>query len=197
MTVGITETRIPLGTIKSHIYCARVFSAPIGADTVVPAPRDRLARLRLTRLRLAARGRLTVRGHAELERGVRISVAPGARVVLEDGCLLGEGCRIEAAAGTITIGREARVGSRALLVALAGIDVGAGCMIGEWAVIADHEPTFQDSERPTRLQPLRAEPIRLGEGARIGAHAILPAGATVAPGEVVGSYETRAPLSDT
>jgi acetyltransferase-like isoleucine patch superfamily enzyme len=173
-----------------------VFSAPIGADAVVPAPRDRLSSLRLTRLRLAARGRLKVRGHAELERGVRISVAPGARVVLEDGCLLGEGCRIEAAGGTVRVGPGTQVGARALLVALAGIDVGAGCTIGEWAMIADHEPTFEDPERPTRLQPMHAEPVRLGDGARIGAHAALLAGATIAPGEAVGSYETRAPRSE-
>ncbi len=96
-----------------------------------------------------------------MERGARIEVAPGARVVLEDGCLLGEGCRIEAAGGTVRIGPGAQVGARALLVALAGIDVGAGCVVGEWAVIADHEPTYEDPERPTRLQPLRAEPVRL------------------------------------
>ena len=61
-----------------------------------------------------------------VERGVRVSVAPGARVRLEDGCLLGEGCRIEAKAGTVRIGPDARLGARSVLVALAGIDVGAG-----------------------------------------------------------------------
>ena len=168
-----------------------MFSAPIGADAVVPAPRDRRGRLRLALLRLAARGRLTVRGRPEVERGVRIAVAPGARVVLEHGCMLGGGCRIEAAGGTIRIGPDTRVGAHALLVALAGIEIGAGCTVGEWAVIADHEPTYEDPERPTRLQPLHAESVRLGDGARIGAHATLLAGATIAPGEVVGSYETR------
>ena len=71
-----------------------------------------------------------------------------------------------------------------------------GCVVGEWALIADHEPTYEDPERPTRLQPLHASTVRVGDGARIGAHASLPAGATVGPGEVVGSYVTRAPRSD-
>jgi acetyltransferase-like isoleucine patch superfamily enzyme len=172
-----------------------VFSAPIGADAVVPAPRDRLGGLRLARLRLAAQGRLETRGSVRIERGVRIAVAPGSRVILDDGCLLGEGCRIEAAGGTVRIGPGTQVGSRALLVSLAGIDVGAGCVVGEWAVIADHEPTYEDPERPTRLQPLHAAAITLGDGARIGAHAALLAGATLAPGAVVGSYETRAARS--
>jgi acetyltransferase-like isoleucine patch superfamily enzyme len=165
----------------------------IGADGVVPEPADRLGALRLARLRVAARGRLEVRGRVGVERGVRVRVAPGARVLLEDGCLLGEGCRIEARGGTVRIGPGARLGARSVLVALAGIDVGAGCVVGEWAMIADAEPTFDDPERPTRLQPLRAAPVRVGDGARLAAHAIVQAGATIAPGEVVAPYETRAP----
>ena len=151
--------------------------------------------LRLAILRLAARGRLEVRGRVRAERGVRVNVAPGALVVLEDGCVLGEGCRIEAQAGTVRIGAGARIGERSVLVALAGIDVGAGAVVGDWASIADAEPTFADPELPTRQQPLRAVPVRVGDGARIGVHAALQAGAKIAPGEVVGAYETRAPRS--
>jgi acetyltransferase-like isoleucine patch superfamily enzyme len=171
-------------------------SVPMGADAVIPARPDRLGRLRLARLRLAARGRLETRGRVQVERGVRVAVAPGALLVLEDGCLLGEGCRIEAAGGTVRVGPGARLGARSLLAAIAGIDVGADCSVGEWAVIADHEPTYEDPERPTRLQPLRGEPIRLGDGARVGAHAALGPGATIAPGAVVGSYDTAAAVSE-
>jgi acetyltransferase-like isoleucine patch superfamily enzyme len=173
-----------------------VFTYPIGADAVVPAPPDRLAAFRLVRLRIAARGRLEIRGRPRVERGVRVSIAPGANVVLEDGCLLGESCRIEAAGGTVHIGPDTQIGPRALLVALAGIELGAGCVVGDWALIADHEPTYEDPERPTRLQPLHAADVRVGDGARIGAHASLLAGATVAPGEVVGSYVTRRARGD-
>jgi NDP-sugar pyrophosphorylase family protein len=136
--------------------------------------RDRLLKLR--------RG-IDVHGHVHVARGVRVVVAPGARVVLEDGCQLGERCRIEAAGGTVRIGPDARIGERAILVALAGIDVGAGCDVGDWVVIADAEPAFSDA----------AAPVRLGDGARIGLHAAVLAGAEVAPGEVVAAYETRAP----
>ena len=146
---------------------------------------------RLALLRL--RGRLEVRGRVHVERGARISVARGARVVLEDGCRLGAGCRIEASGGTVRIGPGALVGERSVLVALAGIDVGAGCVVGDWAVISDAEPTFEDAERPTRLQPLRAAPVRVGDGARIGIHAAVPPGTTIAPGAVVEPYDTGAP----
>jgi acetyltransferase-like isoleucine patch superfamily enzyme len=168
-----------------------VISPPVGASGVVPEGDGRLAGARLARLRVAARGRLDVRGRVSVERGVQVRAARGARVVLEDGCLLGEGCRIEANRGTVRIGPGARLGARSVLVAEAGIDVGAGCVVGEWAMIADAEPTFDDPERPTRLQPLRAAPVSIGDGARIGTHAIVQA--RVAAGEVVAPYETRAP----
>jgi acetyltransferase-like isoleucine patch superfamily enzyme len=171
-----------------------VKSPVLGADAVIPRP-IRLAGLRLARLRLAARGRLEVRGSVVVERGARVSVASGARVVLEAGCLLGEGSRIEATGGTVRIGPGARIGSRAILVAASGIDVGADCVVGEWAMIADAGPTYADPERPTRKQPLHAEPVRIGDGARVGAHAKLLAGTVLAPGAVVASYDTRAPRS--
>jgi acetyltransferase-like isoleucine patch superfamily enzyme len=149
--------------------------------------------LALARLRMAARGRLEARGRVSVEPGVRVRVARGAHVLLEDGCRLGEGCRIEANGGTVRIGPGADLGERSILVAEAGIDVGAGCLVGDWALIADAEPTDDDPERPTRLQPLRAAPVRIGAGARIGVHAVVQA--SVAAGETVAPYETRAPVS--
>lgn len=143
--------------------------------------------LRLAWLR--ARGRVEVRGRPRLERGVRIAVAPGARVVLEDGCRLGERCRIEARGGTVRIGPRALIGERSILVALAGIDVGADSAVGAWAALTDAEPTYADPERPTRLQPLRAVPIRIGDRARVGPHTALLPGAAIAPGAMVGAYE--------
>ena len=162
---------------------------PLGADALVAEPS------RLARLRLAAHGRVEVRGRVTVARGVRVRVARGARVVLEDGCALGEGSRIEAQGGTVRIGRGARLGPRCVLVALEAIDVGAGAVIGAWAMLSDAEPTYDDPERPTRLQPVRTAPVRVGDGALIGAHAALLAGTTVGPGEEVAAYETRAPRS--
>jgi acetyltransferase-like isoleucine patch superfamily enzyme len=157
------------------------------------SPRVGANGLGLARLRIAARGRLAVRGRVSVEPGVRVRVAPGARVLLEDRCVLGAGCRIEANGGTVRIGPGAELGARSVLVAEAGIDVGAGCTVGEWALIADAEPTFDDPERPTRQQPLRSAPVLVGDGARIGVHAVVQA--TIAPGEVIAPYETRAPRS--
>ena len=155
-----------------------MISPPVGANGVG-----------LARLRIAARGRLAVRGRVSVEPGVRVRVARGARVVLEDGARLGEGCRIEANGGTVRVGPGAELGARSVLVAEAGIDLGTGCVVGDWAMIADAEPTFDDPERPVRLQPLRAAPLRIGDGARIGIHAVVQT--SIGPGETVEPYITR------
>ena len=168
-------------------------TAPIGADAVLPEPPDRLAALRLARLRLAARGRLEVRGRPTVERGVRITVARGGRVVLADGCLLGAGCRIDAVGGLVHVGPGARLGARAVIVAHERVELGAGCVVGEWALVCDAEPTYADPERPTRLQPVRVAAVRIGDGARLGAHATVHAGANVRPATVVGSYAAVGP----
>jgi acetyltransferase-like isoleucine patch superfamily enzyme len=168
-------------------------TAPIGADAVLPEPPDRLDRLRLARLRLAARGRLEVRGSPAVERDVRIVVARGGRVVLEDGCLLGAGCRIDAVGGVVRVGPGARIGARAVIVAHERVELGAGCVIGEWALVCDAEPTYADPERPTRLQPIRIAAVRVGDGARVGAHATIHAGAKVRPAQVVASYSSVGP----
>ena len=120
-------------------------------------------------------------------RGVRIR-ADGGRVRLGDGCLLAPGCRIEAPGGTVAIGAGARIGERSVIVALSQVTVGDGATVGEWAVLSDLEPNGADVEVPVRLQPLSPRPIAVGDGARIGAHAALGAGARIAPGAVVGSY---------
>ena len=162
--------------------------APTGADAVVPPRGSKLAsRLRLARLRARARGALEAGRDVQVARGARVRV-DGGRVRLGDGCLLGPGCRIEAAGGTVSIGAGARLGERSVIVALSEVTVGAGAVVGEWAVLSDVDPAGADVELPVRLQALSPEPIAIGDGARVGAHAALGSGARVAAGAAVGSY---------
>jgi acetyltransferase-like isoleucine patch superfamily enzyme len=161
---------------------------PTGADAVIPPRISAIAsRLRLARLRARTRGALAAGRDVRVAAGAQVRV-DGGRVRLGDGCLLGPGCRIEAPGGTVEIGAGARIGGRSVIVALSSVTVGAGATVGEWAVLSDAEPSGGDAEAPLRLQPLRPEPIAVGDGARIGAHAALGPGARVAPGAAVGSY---------
>jgi acetyltransferase-like isoleucine patch superfamily enzyme len=160
-------------------------SPPVGADAPEP---PRHSRLRWAWLRARAGPRLRTEGRAVVGRRVRIGIAPGASVVLGDGVELGERTRIEAIGGTVRIGAGTRLGERCTLAATAGIEIGAGCRVGDFVLFTDSDPTFDDVETPVRLQPLRTAPIRVGDGARIGAHAAVLAGAHIEDGQVVGSY---------
>ena len=55
-------------------------------------------------------------------------------------------------------------------------------------MLSDAHPEAPDVERPVRSQPLTAEPIEVGAGARIGPHAALGPGARIAPGAAVEAY---------
>lgn len=146
--------------------------------------------LRLARLRAAARGRIEVRGAVRVGPRVRVAVAPGARVVLEAGSALGEGCRIEAAAGLVHVGAGAQLGERSVVVARERVEIGAGAVVGDWALVCDTEPRYDDPERPTRLQPVRTAPVRIGERARVGVHATVLPGGDVGAGAVLAPYAT-------
>jgi acetyltransferase-like isoleucine patch superfamily enzyme len=88
----------------------------------------------------------------------------------------------------VTLGPRARLGERAVIVALREVALGEAAVLGDWAAISDADRTFGDAETPVRHQPLRVSPVRVGAGAVIGPHAALGPGAEVAPGEEVAPY---------
>jgi acetyltransferase-like isoleucine patch superfamily enzyme len=129
-----------------------------------------------------------LRGRPRLGREVRLQAAPGARVVLGDACVVGDGCRLDARAGTLEVGPRAVLGDRCVLVARTSIAVGAGAVLGDGVMVVDFDHTFADVERPIRLQPLAHAPVRIGAGARIGHGACLLRGVTVGEGAWVGEH---------
>jgi acetyltransferase-like isoleucine patch superfamily enzyme len=151
--------------------------------------------------RVRGRGRVSLGAGVRLGRGVRLDAAPGARIVVGDGCRLEEACRLHAIGGEIRLGARARLGERCVLVALSGVEVGDGCRLADGVLLVDSDPAYADPERPVRLQGLRTAPVRVGadvvldraacvlrgvsvgQGARVGAHTVVtrdvPAGVVV------------------
>jgi acetyltransferase-like isoleucine patch superfamily enzyme len=152
----------------------------------VPAAATFRHRVRAARLR-AKRG-VEVRGTPLVGRGVVVDVDAGAKVVLGDDCSIGDGTRIHARAGDVVVGDGAVLGERCALVALAGVEIGRRCLIGDGVVMTDFEPGLGDVERPAREQDPQAAPIDVGDGARIGHGACLLLGARVAPGASVAPH---------
>ncbi len=139
--------------------------------------------LRLALARLRARGRLTVEGRPRLGRRVRVDVAPGALVVLSDGCRIGDGCRFHVGHGaTVTIGAGAVLGERCVLAAHERIEIRARARLGEEVVIVDFDHDLRDVERPVRQQGLLTAPVVIGEGAIVATAAGVLRGVTIGEG---------------
>jgi carbonic anhydrase/acetyltransferase-like protein (isoleucine patch superfamily) len=133
----------------------------VGADAVVP---PRPSRLRLARARL--RPRVQVGAGVRLGRGVVLRADHGARLVIGDGVAVGDGARLEAAGGELSVGAGSALGERCVLAG--AVTVGRECVVGDWALVEGS--------------------ARLDDRARLAAHAVALDGAHIRRGEVVGSY---------
>ena len=108
----------------------------------------------------AGPGSARPRRHARSPRGLQL--APGAQLVLGDGCRIGEHTRIVVQGGRVEIGAGAVLGERCTLVAHAGVTIGAGARLEEGAVVVDFDHVFDDVELPIRAQPLAAATVAIG-----------------------------------
>jgi acetyltransferase-like isoleucine patch superfamily enzyme len=143
----------------------------------------RLRRRDPTRLPGVSAGRDVV-----LARDVQLSVAPGARLQLGDGCAIGEATRIVVNHGAVAVGAGASLGPRCTIVAHAGVTIGAGARLAEGTVIVDFDHVIDDVERPIRAQPLVATAVTVGDGARIGLGASVLRGVSIGADAAVGPH---------
>jgi acetyltransferase-like isoleucine patch superfamily enzyme len=84
----------------------------------------------------------------------------------------------------LSIGDGVTIRQRALLNDRGGITIGNNAVIGSFARIYSHTHAADNFDKVTLV------PTAIGDGARIGSHAIVLAGQNVAPGEAVGSFPT-------
>ncbi len=125
-------------------------------------------RHRLRARRAAARPGVTVRGLPLLGRGVRFDLTDGGRVVLEDGCVLQDGCRFHVRGGTVTVGAGAVLGERCAVLCHERIEVGPGALVADETPLIDFRHDHRDPERPVRHQRILTSPLTIKAGARVG-----------------------------
>ncbi|UTI62984.1 hypothetical protein NBH00_16655 [Paraconexibacter antarcticus] len=159
----------------------------VAAPPAGPPPSGLRALLRARLLVLRHRGRVRAARGAAVGPGVVVHVAPGALLLLGPGCAIGDGTRLHVAAGELRIGRGTVLGERCVARLLAGADVGPQCRLADEVVLADCGPVTSDVETPLRRQGLRAAPIAVGAGVRIGPRAVVLGGARIAAGVQVGA----------
>jgi acetyltransferase-like isoleucine patch superfamily enzyme len=82
----------------------------------------------------------------------------------------------------LSIGDGATIRQRVLLSDRGGIKIGKNAVIGSFARIFSHTYSPED------LDHVKLTPTEIGEGARIGSHAIIMAGSNIKAGEVIGSF---------
>ncbi|MDD5305858.1 MAG: acyltransferase [Deltaproteobacteria bacterium] len=132
-------------------------------------------------------GRLAGLGKgAVIEDGVRIfhpeNVTVGASVYVGHGAIL-DGYH----AGHVTIGDGTWIGAACFLHGAAGIDIGRAVGMGPHVVVLTSEHELDQPELPVLHSPLRFAAVRIGDGADIGAGAVLLPGVSIGAGAVVGA----------
>jgi acetyltransferase-like isoleucine patch superfamily enzyme len=150
---------------------------PAATPPAGPAPSGLGARLRARRA--GARG-------AAFGRGVVIEVAKGARLEIEPGVAIGDGCHIVVRGGLVRIAAGATLGERCRLIAHERIEIGPGAVLGDETVAVDFDHRDDDVERPVRLQGIATAPVSVGANARIGARAAIQRGVAIGDGAEVG-----------
>jgi acetyltransferase-like isoleucine patch superfamily enzyme len=87
----------------------------------------------------------------------------------------------------LSIGDGVTIRQRALLNDRGGISIGNHAVIGSYARI------YSISHAPDDFDQVTLRPTVIGAGARIGSHAIILAGQSVAPGQEIGSFPADRP----
>lgn len=87
---------------------------------------------------------------------------------------------------SITIGDEAVISRGVHIVAMAGIAIGCGSLIGEYTSIRDANHT-RDDARGIRHSPHSARPIRIGSEVWIGRGVTVLGGVTIGDGATIGA----------
>ncbi len=89
--------------------------------------------------------------------------------------------------GRVRIGDDVHLGEASMVTAGELVEIGDDVVIGPQTILVDTDHRWDDPARPIRVQGLRAEPIRIGAGAWLGAHVTVLGGVTVGEGAIVGA----------
>jgi acetyltransferase-like isoleucine patch superfamily enzyme len=143
---------------------------------------------------LASRGRIAfyrvlgmkIRGHVSL-RAIEVRQRPQC-ITLEDGAALDRGVILLATsdAARIGIGASVYINRHTMIDAHESVEIGAGCMIGPFCYLTDHDHSVGPGIAPG-ASPLVARPVRLEARCWLGAHVTVLKGVTIGEGSVVGA----------
>ncbi len=120
-------------------------------------------------------------------RGVRFEIGPDARVVLGRWSWLGDGCKVRAHEGVISIGAKSVLGQDCTLSCYQQISIGRECIIADRTMMIDFDHGTVEVERAIREQGIYKRSVRVGHNVWIGYGACLLRGVTVGDNAVIGT----------
>ncbi len=105
---------------------------------------------------------------------------------VEGFCWISQGCTIVNSYG-LSIGKDFATNRNVLIDAVGGIEIGDNVGVGPNSVILSHEHGMLSQEDYFGEHCYRQKPVRIGDGAWIGANCFIKAGVTIGARAVVGA----------
>ena len=138
-------------------------------------------------LKLRWRGRLVTDGLCFVCPGVKFEIGRDAQVQLGRWSWLGDGCKIRAHEGVISIGAKSVLGQECTLSCYQHISIGRDCIIADRTMMIDFDHGTAEVERPIREQGIYKRDVSVGHNVWIGYGACILRGVTVGDNAVIGT----------
>lgn len=138
-------------------------------------------------LKLRWRGRLRSDGLFFVCPNVTFEIGRKAVVELGRWSWIGDGCKIRAHEGIVSIGDRTVLGQECTISAFQHVSIGSECILADRVMLIDFDHTTNDAERPIRDQGIYKRDVRVGSNVWIGYGACLLRGVTVGDNSIVGS----------
>jgi len=138
-------------------------------------------------LKLRWRGRLQTDGLCFVCRGVTLEIGRNATVSLGRWSWLGQGCKIRAHEGRVTVGAKSVLGQECTISAYQHVSIGRECIVADRVMLIDFDHGVVEVERPIRQQGIYKRDVRVGHNVWVGYGACLLRGVTVGNNCVIGT----------
>lgn len=143
--------------------------------------------LRWLYLKLRWHGRLHTDGICFVRPGVHFEIGRAGRVELGRWSWIGDGSKIRAHEGVISLGAKSVLGQECTLSCYQRIAIGRECIIADHTMMIDFDHNIDDVERPIRKQGIRKRDVRVGNNVWIGHGARVLRGVSVGDNVVIGT----------
>ena len=138
-------------------------------------------------LKLRWRSRLQTDGLCFVCRGVKLEIGREAMLALGRWSWLGQGCKIRAHEGQVSIGAKSVLGQECTISAYQQVSIGRECIVADRVMLIDFDHGMVEVERPIREQGIYKRDVRVGHNVWIGYGACLLRGVTVGNNSVIGT----------